>query len=1021
MQKARNTVIVSIILFNAIAVPGWAGSLVSWGYDVYGEVSNTPSGNDFVAIASGGRHSVALKSDGSLVAWGVIYSNTPAGNDFAAVAAGYAHSVALKSDGSLVSWGWDDGEGQVSDTPAGNDFAAVAAGEFHSMALKSDGSLVAWGRDGEGQVSNTPTGNDFLAVSAGGFYNVALKSDGSLVAWGEDDVGLVSNTPAGNNFAAVSAGYLHSVALKSDGSLVSWGYDVYGQVSNTPAGNNFKAVSAGGCGWHSVALKSDGSLVAWGWDDYGQVSNTPAGSDFVAVSAGGWHSVAIYETCPPEPPHAPWSFVQMTDTHIGYTEEDCMPVPLPGGGTVLRCWEVASASDRLAAAIDQILEEVKSGTRIKPDFILVTGDIADYGCSNLSACNDLYGDFILALQRLFDQNIKVVTVPGNHDRAKPDPFYLALCNDGLRCYYQNLVLGTNGDICADLCSFDHKGLLFVGLDTGYSGLWNGIGARGEGLTDPQWGVFKATLEDEENLCKPKVVFMHHPPVDVGSPDQTFKHYKEDFITCCANNNVRLVLAGHTHEDHVLNGDEQELEVDTTERPLFIQTRSIGKDQSPSHGYRWFNVTYTSPPNAHPETSSDILDDSDRIRVSLYSPGSLHMYDLLGEHHTGMTTTGEAELGIPRSYYFSHHVVSTDDGDEVLPEKIIVFGQANDYLYEVIGSETGTYRVEIKAVQGGGEIVFRATEIPTLPGARHIYAVNWEALSAGEEDAVVLEIDADGDGIFERTVIADKDLTSEEFALQTKTVIDFEPDTLNLRSPGKVVTAYIELPEGFNVSDIDVSKLKLNDSVPALLKPITIGDHDEDGIADLMVKFDRQQVIEVLGSGTQMVTLTGRLSDGRPLAGIDFIRVIDGTEAEAVATEFESTVPEGFIADMEDNLQTTTDDSVDIGGEDAFGVKEVVGFMLFEASETINELGPESFNNEESAFELACAINDVFTMLDEGMYFEVMVILDGDILERMDGYTNIGQPDEDDWVTSIEGQVLLYPLLTETIELLESML
>ena len=121
--------------------------------------------------------------------------------------------------------------------------------------------------------------------------------------------------------------------------------------------------------------------------------------------------------------------------------------------------------------------------------------------------------------------------------------------------------------------------------------------------------------------------------------------------------------------------------------------------------------------------------------------------------------------------------------------------------------------------------------------------------------------------------------------------------------------------------------------------------------------------------------------------------------------------------MEEKLQTTAD----TGGDDAFDVEEAVGFMLFEASEIINELDSESFNNEESAFELACAINEVFTMLDEGMYFEVMVILEGDILERMDGCANIGEPDEDDWITSSEGQALLYPLVTETIELLESML
>jgi len=228
-------------------------------------------------------------------------------------------------------------------------------------------------------------------------------------------------------------------------------------------------------------------------------------------------------------------------------------------------------------------------------------------------------------------------------------------------------------------------------------------------------------------------------------------------------------------------------------------------------------------------------------------------------------------------------------------------------------------------------------------------------------------------------------------------------------------------EGFDVSDIVISSLKLNDSVSALTKPVKIGDYDEDGIADLMVKFDRQQVIEILGSGTQMVILTGRLSDGRLLAGIDFIRVIDGTKAETAAPEFESTMLEEFIADLEENQQTTEDDTADKGDDETFDVEEAVGFMLFEAIGIISELGPESFNNEESAFELACALDDVFTMLDEGMYFEVMVILEGDILERMDGCANTGEPDEDDWVTSIEGQVLLYPLVVETIELLESLL
>ena len=256
MRKVKNAVVISIVLLHAIAVPGWAGSLVAWGLDDSGQVSNTPVGNDFVAVAAGLRYSVVLKSDGSLVAWGLDgdgqVSLTPAGNDFAAVAAGEDHSVALKSDGSLVAWGYD-GSRQVSDTPAGNDFRAVSAGIDHSVALKADGSLVAWGSYGGGQdVSNTPApaGNDFTAVSAGGHHNVAMKSDGSLVAWGRNDDGQI-NTPTGNDFAAISGGLAHNVALKLNGSLVAWGYD---SLSNTPSGNDFVAVAAGGD--HNVAITS---------------------------------------------------------------------------------------------------------------------------------------------------------------------------------------------------------------------------------------------------------------------------------------------------------------------------------------------------------------------------------------------------------------------------------------------------------------------------------------------------------------------------------------------------------------------------------------------------------------------------------------------------------------------------------------------------------------------------------------------------------------------------------------------
>jgi len=104
-------------------------------------------------------------------------------------------------------------------------------------------------------------------------------------------------------------------------------------------------------------------------------------------------------------------------------------------------------------------------------------------------------------------------------------------------------------------------------------------------------------------------------------------------------------------------------------------------------------------------------------------------------------------------------------------------------------------------------------------------------------------------------------------------IDFDPDTLNLKDKGKYVTVYIELPPGYNVSQIDISSIRLNGTVPALTKPTKIGDYDKDNVADLMVKFDRAAVGSTLTPDEQVeITITGQVA-GIPFEGSDTIRVI----------------------------------------------------------------------------------------------------------------------------------------------------
>ncbi|MDP6546214.1 MAG: PEP-CTERM sorting domain-containing protein [Phycisphaerae bacterium] len=274
------------------------GVIVSWGYDAYGQVSSTPAGSGFAAVAARGNQSLALKNDGSLVSWGDDHagqvSDTPVGTGFAAVAAGAYHSLALKTDGSLVSWGRDNyNYGQVTDTPTGTGFAAVAAGHIHSIALKNDGSLVSWGLDNFGQVTDTPTGTGFAAVAGGSHHSLALKTDGSLVSWGGDGSGQVSDTPTGTGFAAVAAGHIHSIALKNDGSLVSWGDDSYRVVSDTPEGSWFAAVSIAAGNAYSLALKTDKSLVSWGYDEYNVLSDIPVAGYYLDIAGGGHHSVAL--------------------------------------------------------------------------------------------------------------------------------------------------------------------------------------------------------------------------------------------------------------------------------------------------------------------------------------------------------------------------------------------------------------------------------------------------------------------------------------------------------------------------------------------------------------------------------------------------------------------------------------------------------------------------------------------------------------------------------------------------------
>ena len=177
------------------------GRVVAWGCggDNTGQcIVPATAQSGVTAIAGGLYHSLALRSDGSVVAWGCPGGTStvpPQPSDYGqcavpaaaqsgvtAIAAGFYQSLALKSDGSVVAWGCGSSGGFNQDfgqcsvpAEAGSGVKAIAAGIYHSLALK-DGRVLAWGcRGGAGVCTLPPTATSGVtAISANG-HSLALS------------------------------------------------------------------------------------------------------------------------------------------------------------------------------------------------------------------------------------------------------------------------------------------------------------------------------------------------------------------------------------------------------------------------------------------------------------------------------------------------------------------------------------------------------------------------------------------------------------------------------------------------------------------------------------------------------------------------------------------------------------------------------------------------------------------------------------------------------------------------------
>jgi tetratricopeptide (TPR) repeat protein len=222
-------------------------------------------------ISAGDKHTVGLRSDGTVVAagWNKYGQCDVSGwTDVVAVSAGYGHTVGLRSDGTVVAVGYNDG-GQC-DVSGWRDIVAVSAGTRHTVGLRSDGTVVATKHTGDQKYNygqcEVSGWTDIVAVSAGEYHTVGLRADGTVVAVGWNDNGQCE-VSGWTDIVAVSAGWGHTVGLQSDGSVVAVGWNNNGQC-DVSGWENVVAVSAGYR--HTVGLRADGTVVAVGDNGYGQ-------------------------------------------------------------------------------------------------------------------------------------------------------------------------------------------------------------------------------------------------------------------------------------------------------------------------------------------------------------------------------------------------------------------------------------------------------------------------------------------------------------------------------------------------------------------------------------------------------------------------------------------------------------------------------------------------------------------------------------------------------------------------------
>ena len=215
------------------------------------------------------------------------------------IATGKNHSLAIKGDNTIRAWGAND-QGQLGDGTTVSRFAPVQVagigsalrieGGGHTLAVKEDGSLAAWGDNTYGQLGNgtlagritpgnleEPTFDQKLPMPVPNVLSGAFRASPKWIkvthtipgadirhsANGQEPEQTDASIASGDSLAAGSGTTLLRFKAFKDG----WASSRVA-VSLVTAGGRVEAGAN-----HSLALTPEGKLWSWGRNDFAQLGN----------------------------------------------------------------------------------------------------------------------------------------------------------------------------------------------------------------------------------------------------------------------------------------------------------------------------------------------------------------------------------------------------------------------------------------------------------------------------------------------------------------------------------------------------------------------------------------------------------------------------------------------------------------------------------------------------------------------------------------------------------------------------